>query len=232
MTYLSGFCGQLGAHEGMSPVWPRSGKPMKVCTIPSCECECHDKLDKLFESTDTKREYLQNPKWEPEHHAFIMPDFREKFLTVEAGDLDGVGIDQGSMAGTLTIEGDTRRTKLMESVLPGLIPGAIRKSFAPTASGRAARGQMEVWVKDVCDEWTLNAVRDILCTSEYVSEEIERIFKRPAVPRGSIDSVFYRWREIGFAILADRPFRFLFYTPRGIEIGLDGCVAEHKANKR
>lgn len=228
--YKSGFCG-IGCHEGTSPK-SASGRPMKVCNIPICECQCHEKFAKLFSDTDTTREFFPNPKYEPEVHAFIMPDFtRERFITVEAGEMDGR--DRGLLLG-----GSERSTissvkeKILESPLPGFIPGNARKHYEPSNSGRARRGQMELWVKEVTDEWTLNAERDIYCTSAYAGAEIARVQGVPTPPRGSIDSVFYKWRDINFAILGDKPLRFVRYTSLGIEIGLDGCVAEHKRTKR
>lgn len=237
MVYKSGFCGN-GWHEGTSPK-TSSGVALKVCTIDICKCECHEKFNKLFADTDTAREYFQNPQYEPPVHAFIMQDLRPQFVTVEAdsndihdaGSNDEHEIRSGSPEEILRTAGGNKSV-ILASRLPGFIPGASVREFSPTETGRAARGQMEYWVKQVTDQWILDAEREILCTSSYVAEQIVQRNRVPTPPRGSIDSVFYRWRKINFCVLGEKPVRFIRYTQLGIEIGLDGCVVEYKRAKR
>ena len=121
--------------------------------------------------------------------------------------------------------------RVEESPLPDAVPATIVRAFNPTASGRAAPGELELWVKQHCDIWLVEAER-FPCTPAYLSEEIGKAqgIKPPSV--GAITAVFQRWVKIGFAEIGAKPARFLKYTDDGVKLGLEGCKVRHKAKRK
>lgn len=120
---------------------------------------------------------------------------------------------------------------LVESPLPDAVPATIRHTFAPTTTGRAARGELESWVKEQCDIWLVEK-EEFPCTTAYLSYEIGKAqgIKPPSV--GAISAVFDRWDSIKFAVVAKKPTRFVEYTPEGVTLGLEGCKDKHKRSRR
>jgi hypothetical protein len=206
MAYRSGFC-NLGLHESTAPK-DRNGKALKVCVFyETCTCECHQIVNEIFELSGTPREGKQNPDYVP-----YVPTHNLGLKTIEApGILDEVEVPKNTMI----------------SIAPGIIPGAIVKEFTPTPSGRLARGQLTLWVKEICDEWIVE-MYDVTCTPQWIAEKIKEYHKLGEFDPGGIYGIFYKWRDWEFAYIDEKPLRFDGYTDHGIKAGLDGCEAEYK----
>lgn len=211
--YKTGFCNQ-GWCEGSNPkTW--SGAPAPTCkNWKTCGCTCHDTYDMMFSMSDQPRIVVNNSQWRAPKGEFWMPTPEERMALI-ASSRPGV----------------PNAPKLVESPLPDAVPATIQRSYTPTASGRAARGELEAWVKEQCDIWIVEA-EDFPCTPQYLSDEIGRVkgIKPPSV--GAISAVFERWIKIGFANVYKKPTRFTGYTKQGIELGLEGCKDKAKRGKR
>ncbi len=208
--YITGFCG-IGCHEGTKPR-SHSGVPMKVCVDRTrCSCKCHKDLDEMYELAETEREEHQNSEWSPATHSFIMPEF---------------GVDYGMDRVALQadpIDGDTG--------LQGAGNGHIgASSFGLTPSGRAARGQLEEQVLEVCTEWIID--RSEVCTPAFVAWDIARFNKVEEPSTGAISAVFARWEKYGFAVIESKPARFDCFTDEGRAKGLAYMRALYKHKQR
>lgn len=211
--YKTGFCAK-GWCEGKKPKTFR-GEPAPTCKMWStCPCECHSQLDKMYAMSGKAREVVNSSEWHPDRSEFWMPSPEER-MQILASSRPGV----------------PDAPILVESPLPDAVPATLRRSFTPTATGRAARGELESWVKDHCDIWLVED-EDFPCTPVYLAEQIGKAqgIKPPSV--GAISAVFERWVKIDFGIVAKKPTRFLGYTEQGIKLGLEGCKDKAKREKR
>lgn len=212
----SGFC-SIGHHEGGRYPGP-SGKLNKTCTFyETCSCDdptCHKFFDRMFEQTGLPRQAVDNSGYEPERINFVLP---EPTILLAPSILDNTPV--GNLPGTL------------ESVAPGLVPPRKRRSFEPTQSGRAARGQLEDQVNDVCSTWVVEEYK-MLCSPAYISEEIGRKEGIKPPSTGAITAVFGKWERIGYAVIGRKPTRFLSFTEAAIEHGLDWLKDRAKRNEK
>lgn len=218
IPYITGFCG-TGLHEGTKPR-SYSGKPMKTCMRLvndqsghprwSCECQCHKDLDRMFEMMGMERFIDQNPEYSPEIHTFIMPTLEERVA--------------------LSIERRTIPAVVIESPSPEHVPATVARAYEPTESGRAGRGQLELWVKQTCDRWVLDQPEES-CTPQWLSDQIaaSQEIKPPSV--GAINAVFDRWTKLNFALIGRKPVRFIGYTDEGVKLGLDALKLRAKLQK-
>lgn len=222
-VYKSGFCG-IGLHEGTSPTG-RSGTPLKVCIFwIDCGCECHEELTEMFAMAGVERLPQQNPLYSPPKNEYVMPSVvpvvEDSHRTKP---LDGLE----SVDGT-----DAPEALKRPSTVP--LPPAAERSFGPTATGRAARGELETWVRSVTDAFVVEAALDpnwkTLCTPPYIAKEISREQGVVAPSTGAITSVLDRWTNIGFAATAKKPIRFTGYTEEGVKVGLE--VLKSRAKKK
>jgi hypothetical protein len=169
--------------------------------------------DQMFAASDMPRELVDNSEWvvKPE---FWMPTPEERIAMHAASEAPR-----------------PNAPTIVESPLPEAVPVTLRRSYTPTATGRAARGELEAWVKDHCDIWIVEADGS-LCTPAYLATEIGRAqgIKEPSV--GAISAVFDRWVKIGFATVLKKPTRFEGYTEQGIRIGLEGCKDKMKRSRK
>lgn len=216
-NYITGFCG-TGAHEGSRPK-TYTGKPRKTC--PSlityrekawkCTCTCHSDLDKLFEMSGMERVFQDNPEYIPVKLDAIMPSLEERAARFATR--------------------DATPPVVVQSALPDRVPATIMRSFTPPPSGRTARGQLELWVKQACDQWILDNV-DASATPQYISDFIadKHGVKPPSV--GAVDAVYKRWDMIGYAMIAKKPTRFIGYMPDGVKYGLEGLKERYKRNNK
>lgn len=220
MKYKTGFCGN-GYCEGTAKK-SASGKPAPTCKWwKTCPCKCHSMFDQMFTMSEMPRILVDNSAYSPEHGDFKIPSLEERMrLTVlSKPNRDDVPI-------------------IIESPLPDAVPVTIAHVFTPTATGRAARGELESWVKDACDVWlvedTMTPMTDYHqpCTPPYLAKEIASTqgMREPSV--GAIDAVLKRWVVLGFAVIAAKPTRFTEYTIEGIKSGLEGCKDKAKRSKR
>jgi hypothetical protein len=206
---ITGFCG-MGQHEGTRPK-SYLGNPMKTCERIihdptgkpkwNCACKCHTDLDKLFEMSGMDRVIQVNPEYQPVKINVILPTIEERAARFKAKDIVP--------------------PRVVESPLPDRVPATIERVFTPTSTGRAARGELELWVKKECDQWILDKPEDS-CTPAYISERIaeKQGIKAPSV--GAISAVFDRWTALGYALIAKKPTRFVGYMPDGVKYGLEG----------
>lgn len=197
-------------HEGTKPKdW--KGSPVPVCIAwETCKCECHVVVTRMFEASGMPRLPLDNPEYVAPKRTWWMPSDEEKEIAV------------------LASEG---KIEIIESPAPDLVPPSIKREFGPTKSGRAARGELEAWVKGVCDTWLVDQPEN-LCTPDFISRSIEaeQGIKAPSV--GAISAVFDRWTAYGFACVEKKPTRFVSYTETGIKYGLEQMKLMHKKKSK
>jgi hypothetical protein len=214
--YKSGLCG-IGAHEGDNPKnrWGNS-LPTCTCTSQQCACDCHKKLDQMFEMTGQPRITLNFSSYTPDKGGFVMPDWNE------------IAKERVSSR----INGTATAPRRIESADPATVPATIRRDYADTPSGRMAPGKLEDYVKEACDDWWANFPLSF-CSPAWVCDWIldhKLVEKRPS--EGAVNSVFNRWEKIGFAVIARKPVRFQGYTQRGVELTLEGCKEAALIRKR
>jgi hypothetical protein len=125
----SGFCG-IGHCEGTQPR-SYSGQPMKTCqSWMTCSCDCHAKINQMFEMTGLERIPVENPEYHPVKSPYWMPNPEDRILELAAS--NGSGVDA---------------PRILESPDPSRVPARLAASYTPTPTGRAARGQLESWVQ-------------------------------------------------------------------------------------
>lgn len=209
----TGYCYD-GLHEGTKPK-SYSGKPMKTCEFwLTCPCDCHEMITRMFEESGMERILLDNPEYKPVKSPFWMPNPLDKPLDLRPSN--------GSGPQTRTV---------IEPAIPGATPARIAASYAPTPSGRSARGELESRVQEACDDWVALNPED-KCTPEYVSEYIAEAYDTTPPSVGAVHSVFMRWQALGFAFVEKKPVRFLGYTPDGVQYGLERLKIKTKREKK
>ena len=196
---VTGFCNS-GWCEGTKGV-TENGKSAPTCRFfVNCPCECHARLNRMFDIAGTERVLVDHSNWKPDN-PFVLPSMA---FRVSPESFNDVGSDTPAN---------------IENAVPAAVSGGIQRTFAPTPSGRAGRGELESWVKEITDIWVVD--QNGLCTPKYVSDYIARRkgIKAPSV--GAVDAVLKRWVEIGFAVIEKKPTRFTGYTEAGIKFGLE-----------
>lgn len=216
MKHKTGQCAQ-GWCEGTKPVtW--KGTPAPTCKMwQVCGCTCHEMYDMMFAASDKPRELVDYSEYKPPRGQFWIPSPEERMEML-----------------ALSRPGVTDTPTLVESPLPDTLPATLRRTFTPTATGRAARGELESWVKEQCDVWLVETTLGQMppCTPVYLAEEIGKAqgIKPPSV--GAISAVFERWMKMDFARVEKKPTRFIAYTEQGIRLGLEGCKDKARRAKR
>lgn len=224
--YRTGFCG-IGLHEGTSPVGV-SGGPLKVCVEwMLCACPCHEELTTMFEMTGMERMPQQNPKYSPPKSTFKMPlphhvEAEPIIPRTPSNDLES----------TLGVVGP----EALERPGASIVPPMVARSFEPTATGRAARGELEAWVREATDTWTVESKLDPnwqeVCTPEWIAKEVSKKHGVNLPSTGAITAVLVRWTELDFCSTEKKPTRFTGYTESGLEFGLEQLKARAKLKKR
>lgn len=213
MKYKTGFC-QNGDCEGSSKR-SKNGSARRTCDLwKVCPCDCHKMYDMMFAQSEMPRNLVDNSGWSPDHGRYLMPTPEERMAAIAS-----------------SMPNRHHTPVLVESAAPTLVPATIRRTFAPTATGRAARGELAAWVKDECDIWLIDESGNP-CTPVYLAESIAKtqgFGKPPSV--GAIDAVLKRWVNIGFAVIEKKPTRFVKYTEQGVSLGLEGCLAKARQAK-
>lgn len=192
----TGFC-HSGWHEGQ-----KINKPTCKFWI-NCPCDCHTRISMMMVLTDTERLLQDNSTW-------AAPQL---FVMIRASD---VAVEKAVQQ---------ERARVVASTVPSLVPDRVERIFAPTESGRAARGELESMVREIVDAWSMEPF--VNCTPQYVSERIYQAFGEKK-STGAIDAVFRRWQVIGFANVGIKPTRIISYTPLGIQQGLEALKAKAK----
>lgn len=219
--YMTGFC-QNKFCEGTRPVTP-SGKPAKVCTfIEKCGCECHVKISKMFEMTNTDRIILQNPDYVPYDSGIY--EFLESYEKMKAEVLP-------SMRAVKALIEETPVTTADGAIITGLARSG--RTFEPTKRGRAA-GQLEDEIRGVCNRFLQGEFPDEeMCTPKFVAQKITEETNTEKTPSiGAIGAAFDRWEKIGFAIIKKGPVRFVSFTVEGMTLGLEAMKQKAKDGGR
>lgn len=202
----TGFCSNGWCEGTKAKDW--RGNPVPTCDyIYTCPCKCHDELDKLFSMTGSERIVVDSSGYVSPPRTYWIPS--DDPLPV------------------LSSNGDTPAPVVVESPAPDRVPATVARTFTPTPTGRAARGELELWVKQHCDMWLIDEPGEP-CTPAYLSAEIARDqgISPPSV--GAISAVFDRWVKLGFAVVEKKPTRFVRYTDEGVKLGLEQMKARAK----
>lgn len=195
----TGFCSN-GWHEG-SKATDWKGKPVPTCKfIETCPCKCHDDLGKLFEITGAERIVVESSGYVTPPSEFVYGKLNDDDPSLNPGPSDGP-------------------TGTGEAVVAP-IPPPVARSYEPTPSGRAAPGQLEVWVLTQTDIWTVEGF-EFPCTPVWISKNIAHDEAIPPPSVGAINAVFNRWVALGFATIERSPVRFTGYTEEGKRLGLE-----------
>lgn len=210
LRYKTGQC-ENGWCEGIKPR-TKSDKPAPSCKMYlTCPCSCHAMLDKMFNQAGMERILVERSEYKSPERSWWMPS-------------DDVSNDSS----TSPVPGAAPR---IESPAPGRVPPNMARQHDGTPTGRAGRGELEAWVKNKCDEWTVEEY-PWLCTPKWISESIahDQGIKAPSV--GAIGAVFERWTKIGFAVTGIKPVRFVGYTELALQKGLHGIKADMKRQRK
>lgn len=201
MAMVTGFCSN-GWHEG-SKATDWRGHPAPTCRfINVCPCKCHADLDKMFSMTESERICLEVSGYSPPARTYWLPS--DDYTPDDDVSSMVVGTDTGSG---------------IEDVTTAHTPPSNGVVFAPTQSGRTAKGQLEYWVDEQCRIWLIDKP-GFPCTPAWLSSHIaeDNGVSPPSV--GAIDAVFKRWEALGYAVIDRKPTRFSAFTSEGQRLGL------------
>ncbi len=206
--FKTGYC-DAGFHEG-GRAKDASGKPAKVCEFwQFCPCDCHKTIDMLFSLTSRTRTPQENPEYNKPVVTYWMPTEEER-----------VAMLLSKKPGVTVVNANLPKQSVPE-------PLVVERVFNPTPTGRAARGQLEQWVKQCCEEWSSGDI-GYPCTPAYIADWIKHFRDVPNQSVGAIDAVFKRWAEIGYALIEKKPTRFMGFTDEGKKVGLEVLKARAK----
>ena len=209
----TGFCG-VGSCEGTKPK-SASGKPMKTCEYwETCSCSCHEQITKMFEMVEQPRIVVSNPEYTTPVSPYKMPTLEEWRAEHP---------DRSTQPGP-------DAPPAIKSPATDATPAIVTRSFTATPTGRAARGELESQVNEICLEWVLEKY-PWPCTPAFVSDKIAKKYGISAPSTGAIDAVYKRWEKMGYAVIGKKPTRFSEFTPDGINLGLDGMKAKIKRSQ-
>lgn len=187
---VSGFCKQ-GWHEGLKPKTWR-GDPAPACHWEQCGCQCHVTMAAMQEAAGVPRTFADNPAYVPDRGHFVLPEPSIR------------GVSTG-----LSSTDDTEGHPDTERDARAVVDPVAGVSFAPTESGRRARGQLEYEVLAVCRRWLADEFDWPAC---YPKEIAEIIDKNEPPSTGAVSAVLARWERMGFAEYQHKPIAFLKFT--------------------
>lgn len=187
---VSGFCKQ-GWHEGLKPkTW--KGDPAPACHWELCGCKCHVTMATMQEAAGVPRTFADNPAYIPDRGNFVLP---EPLVVSDSTVLS----NHSGTEGHADPQGPSR-------AIADPVAGV---SFAPTESGRRARGQLEYEVLAVCRRWLADEFDWVACYPKFIVEVID---KNEPPSTGAVAAVFARWEKMGFAEYQHKPIAFLKFT--------------------
>jgi hypothetical protein len=177
-----------------------------------------------------REEAMQNPEYSEwaraERAKFVMPDPVIGVLPVHSN-IDG---------GMVHPDHEGPYTGQVDGVLDALgdaAPAPALPSFGPTPTGRRARGQLEVDVLKVCQDFVDNVYEWELCTPKLVSETIGKMYAVEPPSTGAIDAVWNRWEALDFAKRDHKPSHFVGFTGDSTFVHLQTLkVSKKRAKKR
>lgn len=195
--YMTGFC-NIGSCEGQKPR-SNGGKPLPSCPmIESCPCECHYRIDQMFEMTGMERVEMRNPDYVPDLGNFVMP-------VVEYEAPVAVAATPAGVMAPLDAE-----QPVAANVATPSAPLAERRG----PSGVSVKGGLEarVWLALQSNE--MKFAREPV-TPKLIGEWMVTQYSIPTPSSGAIREVFIRWEKLGFAEWAQKPNRFVKFTGDG-----------------
>lgn len=233
--YPTGFCSphiplEAQGHEGTSPK-SSSGTPIRICDFyDTCPCTCHQEIDQMYEMVGSPRPPAEQSK---EYRALVekrghetdkmLEDvYRERYASRALSSPDGASVG-------FSVEGIVPDATRGDSAAPMALPAP---AFAPTPSGRRARGQLEYNVLAVCADYAKGVYDWTECLPKLVSEEIGKREQSENPSTGAIDAVWDRWALMEFAERAKKPSRFVRFTGAHTPTDLDLAKAKAKREKR
>lgn len=160
-----------------------------------CPCQCHKDIDEMFELMGMERKLMSNPEYSPDMGNFIMPDPFDHSLETPHRERRG------------PLAPDRVRTGPINS--DRILSGEV---FAPTVSGRRAKGQLEYQVLEACNKAVTNWPEEIEITPKRIAEYIANREGIELPSTGAIDAVWNRWVKMLFAEKGSKPVRFLGFT--------------------
>lgn len=188
---------------------------MQVCRFwLTCPCECHVQITKMFQLVGEPRQLMDNPEYIVKRD-FKMPSPEEVLR------------DKASVS--------NEKLQIIKSDNPDVPDTVIRTPARDNGSDRQPKGSLETNVKLACDAWIKQGGLEsgVDCTTKWVAEWIDEELGIQNVSRGAIDACWRRWMDrLGFAMILNKPTRFLCYTPAGIEHGLQGLKDKHDREVR
>lgn len=211
LSMRTGFCSSGWCEGTKAKDW--RGHPVRTCEFFwTCPCECHEMLWRMAAMTGMERILHENPEYTTPKSEYWMPDDNPE--------------DWHSYR-----KEDEPLPIFVDSPAPEAVPATLVKEYKPTVTGRAARGELEAWVKEQCDIWMIEGYHT-RCTPAWISDQIahDQGIKEPSV--GAIGAVFERWTKLGFAVIEKKPTRFVRYTDEGIRLGLEKMKEQSKRRTR
>lgn len=216
---VTGMCLHQVACEGKKPKAPLSGKPMRTCHMwTTCPCSCHDEMSEMFAMAEMPRILVENPEYKAPVSEFWMPTTEE------------IIANRLLSSAPRAASADTVESDVVTS--PDPVAATAARTFAPTESGRAARGELEQRIDAVVRDWE-EAGSPGICTPAYISQQITKRYETPKPTSvGAIDAVFKRWVDIGYAVVEKKPTRLTSLTEEGRKRGYLVLRAEVKNGVR
>lgn len=101
--------------------------------------------------------------------------------------------------------------------------------FAPTATGRRARGQLEHEVLVICSQFWRGEIEVEVLTTKAIAELIDEV-EPPSL--GAINGILQAWDDLGFCNFGRDPNRFVSFTTAGVTLGLTYFRAKARAQKK
>jgi hypothetical protein len=213
----SGFCSNGWCEGVAAKTW--RGNPAPTCKFwENCPCFCHDMISRMFAESGMERILVEKSAYQVDDGGFKHPTEAERALWAA---------EKAARSRATTPDAPT----VIESPAPGIVPAIAARTFDPTATGRAARGELEQWVLEVTNVYAVDKEPEP-CTPQAIAIEIGRRQGISPPSSGAVNAVLNRWLEYKFAIVERKPTRFIGYTSAGINKGLDLLKEEYKTAER
>lgn len=226
----TGFCNPYQPLKGQGHEGDKVNR--RVCDFwESCPCYCHYQIDQMYEMIGMPR-----PPAEQSHeYAMMLSELRlETQAMLES--LPTFGRFSGplfSPDGPDTCPDAEGPVTPPETAHTGTSAPPATALFAPTPTGRRARGQLEYDVLLVCMEFAADKYEWEYCTPKLVSEEIGSRYAIEPPSTGAINAVWDRWEKLGVAEQAKKPSRLVRFLIDDLDpVKLDRIKAQNKAAKK
>lgn len=210
--YITGFCNS-GACEGTKKLSER-GSLLRACSgeyvvqgkTYKCGCECHEVFRQIAEITGLTVKHD------------LISTFMGPSSIKETGTRANVPTTKSAPVVGLVVPSNALPVAETTGASPSLVdqrgPTLAVPAFKPTASGRAARGELEEQVKYVLRQHFNLA--EVGTAPALVPKEISEIINKDKPPSvGAVYAVLKRLQNRGLVVLADKPFRVVDTTEYG-----------------